>query len=60
MRKIKEYTIASALSPIDLIKIVNDKIKEDWQPIGGMTSIVFAPDGEKQQTISNQTMVKYE
>lgn len=61
---IKEYTIVFAQSPSQLIKEVNTKIAEGWQPIGG----IFISQGPVEQsgipgyvqtqTISHQSMVR--
>ena len=42
MQQIKEYTILTAFSPLELIDQVNSKLNEGWQPVGG-TSFVLKP-----------------
>ena len=37
MTNIKEYAVAIGLSPDELSKEVNSKIKEGWMPIGGIS-----------------------
>ena len=59
MKEIKEYKIAASHSPDELANIVNKMISEGWQPLGGVAILAFALSGNKQQTISNQAMVKY-
>lgn len=58
MNKIKQYTIVFDLAPNDLIKKVNDMIKDGWQPIGGIALGIMHPEGDHQKTIQLQAMVK--
>lgn len=37
---IAQYDILSAVSTDDLVKKVNAKIKEGWQPIGGICCVL--------------------
>jgi hypothetical protein len=58
---IKEYTVITSMSGEELITQVNSHIKEGWQPIGGITSIIIrfaSPHNEGQFTFS-QAMIKY-
>ena len=62
MPQITEYTIITDFAPVALIKLVNEKIQEGWQPIGGVMTIVGPPQQTggyvAQQTTSSQAMVR--
>ncbi len=64
METINEYTIITAISPLELIKAVNDKIKENWYPVGGLSTVESGPQTTstpgilKKSTISLQAMVR--
>jgi hypothetical protein len=62
MNQVKEYTIVTALSPNELILLVNEKISEGWQPVGGISTQLGPPIQNtgviSQQSISQQAMVK--
>jgi hypothetical protein len=55
-----EYNILKAFSPADLIKEVNDAIKDGWQPLGGPIVVVtHAPSpGIPGQTLTMQAVVR--
>lgn len=53
-----EYTILITLSPGELVKLVNEHIKQGWQPIGGVQMQVAPPIDGQAQTYSLQAMVK--
>jgi hypothetical protein len=64
MQTVKEYTIISAKSNVELIKAVNEKIKENWYPVGGVSTVETGPQTTgtpgilMKSTISFQAMVK--
>ena len=53
-----EYTILIANSPSELVKFVNEHIKQGWQPIGGVQVTSAPPVNGQAQTVSLQSMVK--
>lgn len=58
MTEYKEYTIVVASAPQQLIQLVNEKIKEGWQPFGGVTIASVQPLKDATTTVSIQAMVK--
>lgn len=63
MQKITEYQIVTERVPNDLVKKVNELIKEGWQPTGGIF-IIQSPLQKKEldyiavETYTSQAMVK--
>ena len=61
MESIKEYTIVGGISTEELISFVNEKIKEGWHPIGGVSVILGEPvqhPNMVQNSISQQAMIR--
>ena len=64
MQTVKEYTIVSAKSPVELVKAVNEKIKESWSPVGGVSTVESGPQTTStpgilmKSTLSFQAMVR--
>jgi len=56
MAKITDYLTVKGVDDSSLIKEVNKKIKEEWQPFGGIAVQVLSP----KQVVMIQAMVKYE
>lgn len=55
-KAIEEYTVIWAMNPMVAERIVNSKIKEGWEPLGGVTGRVAGIDGGALY----QAMVRYE
>lgn len=53
--KIIEYDTATSLSEETLRQFINKKIKEGWQPLGGISVAVSPEDTE----LYSQALVKY-
>ena len=70
MKEIQEYMILSKalktrsifskdeFAEEDFAKLVNEKIKEGWQPLGGVNVVNFYSDTRSDKKI-NQAMVKF-
>ena len=54
MTKINEYTIATSIN--QLTDLINEKIKEGCQPIGGVTITTIAVFGEKAYNWSSPSL----
>ena len=55
-RKIVEYIVLVKSSPEKLIDLVNVKLIDDWQPLGGVSTLVKPNNG----IFFIQALVKYE
>ena len=55
-RKIVEYIVLVKSSPEKLIDLVNVKLIDDWQPLGGVSTLVKPNTG----IFFIQALVKYE
>ncbi len=56
-----EYTVCRGETQTDLKKVVNQEIKNGWEPLGGVAvSILWGPPGPEaiQQAVFFQAMVK--
>jgi hypothetical protein len=64
MDNIAEYTILTATSPQDLIKYVNEHIKQGWEPTGGVQFVISPQETNLGggyigvQTVCIQAMIK--
>jgi hypothetical protein len=52
---VKEYNICKAISLAGLVQLVNDFIRQGWQPFGSVAQV----EGEHGIREFCQTMVKY-
>ena len=57
--KIIDYKILKARDIDELVKVVNECIKNDWVPIGGVSVYKAGSDGGNSEYFL-QTVVKYE
>ena len=42
MDKINEYDVITTSTEAELIKLVNERIKEGWRPLGGINTYVWS------------------